>query len=295
MLNNAWPSMVWHLYDYFLHTGGSYYGTHKANEILHIQFNYVDGTVWIVNNLYSIPQGSKFIANASLYDFSGVLLWTQQTTIIPNSIGIDSSLNVGIIVPSVSELDFSKSLFPDVSSGVKNVLLRVQLLNASMTLKPNQTYPSLSINDYWLSSQMDILDWNNGNWWHVPCKQYADFTPLLQLNESTLDVELTRGGNDYIAFNISNLSPNITAFFIHFRVYSLKTYIDIVPILWNENFITLLPNETRPIVGKFPVHRTDEYELLVEMYSDYTNDPNENVEIQFGNPFLRRFKVEKSK
>ncbi len=30
MLNNAWPSMIWHLYDYYLEAGGGYYGTKKG-------------------------------------------------------------------------------------------------------------------------------------------------------------------------------------------------------------------------------------------------------------------------
>ncbi len=29
MLNNAWPSMIWHLYDYYLRPGGSYFGAKK--------------------------------------------------------------------------------------------------------------------------------------------------------------------------------------------------------------------------------------------------------------------------
>ena len=36
MLNNAWPSMIWHLYDYYLRPGGGYYGTKKACEPLHV-------------------------------------------------------------------------------------------------------------------------------------------------------------------------------------------------------------------------------------------------------------------
>jgi exo-1,4-beta-D-glucosaminidase len=28
MMNNAWPSMIWHLYDYYLRPGGGYYGSH---------------------------------------------------------------------------------------------------------------------------------------------------------------------------------------------------------------------------------------------------------------------------
>jgi len=38
MLNNAWPSMIWHLYDWYLRPGGSYFGAKKACEPLHVQY-----------------------------------------------------------------------------------------------------------------------------------------------------------------------------------------------------------------------------------------------------------------
>ena len=31
MLNNAWPSMIWHLYDFYLRPGGGYFGAKKAH------------------------------------------------------------------------------------------------------------------------------------------------------------------------------------------------------------------------------------------------------------------------
>src|SRR5262249_12315672 len=40
MLNNAWPSLHWHLYDYFLNPAGAYFGARTANEPLHIQYSY---------------------------------------------------------------------------------------------------------------------------------------------------------------------------------------------------------------------------------------------------------------
>src|SRR5262249_1053613 len=39
MLNSGWPSMLWQLYDYYLAAGGGYYGTKKANELIHIQYS----------------------------------------------------------------------------------------------------------------------------------------------------------------------------------------------------------------------------------------------------------------
>src|ERR1700733_15241150 len=52
MLNNAWPSMIWHLYDYYLDADGGYFGTRKACEPLHIQYSYDDHSVVVVNSTY---------------------------------------------------------------------------------------------------------------------------------------------------------------------------------------------------------------------------------------------------
>ena len=34
MLNNAWPGIIWHLYDYYLLPGGGYFGAKMANQPL---------------------------------------------------------------------------------------------------------------------------------------------------------------------------------------------------------------------------------------------------------------------
>ena len=52
MLNNAWPSIIWHLYDWYLRPGGGYFGTKKANEPLHVQYSYDDHSVVVVNSYY---------------------------------------------------------------------------------------------------------------------------------------------------------------------------------------------------------------------------------------------------
>jgi hypothetical protein len=41
MLNSAWPSNMWHLFDYYLQSGGSYFGAKKANsQPLHLLYSY---------------------------------------------------------------------------------------------------------------------------------------------------------------------------------------------------------------------------------------------------------------
>src|SRR4030095_12374668 len=68
MLNNAWPSMIWHLYDYYLRPGGGYYGTEKACEPLHVQYSYDDGTVSVVNDRQDGRRGLK--VSAQVYDLA---------------------------------------------------------------------------------------------------------------------------------------------------------------------------------------------------------------------------------
>src|SRR5213079_1885343 len=62
MLNNAWPSMIWHLYDYYLRPGGGYYGTKKACEPVHVQYSYDDRSVVIVNDRPEGVKGLKVMA-----------------------------------------------------------------------------------------------------------------------------------------------------------------------------------------------------------------------------------------
>ena len=66
MLNNAWPSIIWHLYDYYLRPGGGYFGTKKANELIHVQYSYDDRSVVVVNSYYrAFP---KYQVTAKVYN-----------------------------------------------------------------------------------------------------------------------------------------------------------------------------------------------------------------------------------
>jgi exo-1,4-beta-D-glucosaminidase len=57
MLNNAWPSMIWHLYDYYLDADAGYFATKKACEPVHIQYSYDDRSIVIVNSTYAPVEG----------------------------------------------------------------------------------------------------------------------------------------------------------------------------------------------------------------------------------------------
>ena len=53
MLNNAWPSNIWHLYDYFFAPTPSYFATKKATEKIHVLYNYDNNGTYLTNNYFS--------------------------------------------------------------------------------------------------------------------------------------------------------------------------------------------------------------------------------------------------
>lgn len=151
MLNNAWPEMIWHLYDYYLNTGGSYFGAKKGCEPVHIQYSYDDNSIWVINSLYQ--DQSNMLALVEVYDFDANQLYSQEYPIA--TINADSSVNVTVI--------------PKLSALTTTYFVRLILTNGSSII---------SRNFYWLSTSQDVLDWSDSNFFRTACSSYADFTML---------------------------------------------------------------------------------------------------------------------
>ena len=62
MLNNSWPSVIWHLYDYYLRPGGGYFGAKIALEPLHPMYSYDDHAIWVVSSQYKDAKSLKVSA-----------------------------------------------------------------------------------------------------------------------------------------------------------------------------------------------------------------------------------------
>jgi len=90
MLNNAWPGMIWHLYDYYLNPGGSYFGSKKACGMigdnknvrgLHPVYNYASSDVWVYNSLYVTENpDNKVGVKGEIWSVSGNRVW--QTNVV---------------------------------------------------------------------------------------------------------------------------------------------------------------------------------------------------------------------
>src|SRR5260370_35764545 len=79
MLNNAWPSLIWHLYDYYLMPAGGYFGTKKASEPIHVQYSYDEKSVVAMTTSYQ-PQ-PKMKLTAQCYDHNSAEKHANTTCI----------------------------------------------------------------------------------------------------------------------------------------------------------------------------------------------------------------------
>ena len=70
MLNNAWPSLHWHLYDYFLNPAGAYFGAKMANEPVHIQYSYDTRAIMVVNHTLEREHGLQAVIHVRNLDGS---------------------------------------------------------------------------------------------------------------------------------------------------------------------------------------------------------------------------------
>jgi exo-1,4-beta-D-glucosaminidase len=116
---------------------------------------------------------------------------------------------------------------------------------------------------YWLSRKKDILDYEASGklpWpYYTPTKQYADYTALDKLPKVKLDCGYQFSKDDkngVILLKVRNLSEAI-AFFLFFDVLDPSTDMPILPIYFEDNYVTLLPGEERTYTAKYFLKDSD--------------------------------------
>jgi exo-1,4-beta-D-glucosaminidase len=70
MLNNAWPSMIWHLYDYYLRPGGGYFGAKTALQSLDPIYGYDARSISVVNSRYQDAKGLRLVTKVLNLDMT---------------------------------------------------------------------------------------------------------------------------------------------------------------------------------------------------------------------------------
>jgi len=220
MLTSGWFSLHWQTFDYFLRPSGAYFGVKKSGEPLHIQWDYgFKGNVTVINDYYQSYTGLTATADVLNFDLTNKYHNAVTLTAAP------ASPTVAFTIPTLSGL--STTYF---------VKLKLQ----------DSTGKTISDNFYWYSTSLDALK-NSCKWYVCLASRYANLTSLQTLPMVTVSHTDTFG-TDTASVTLTNSSSSL-AFLIHARVTNLGQ--DVLPAFWSDNYVSLLPGETRTLTATF--------------------------------------------
>ncbi len=230
MLNSAWPELYWQLYDTYLQPNGSFYAVRKACTPLHAIYRYGFDDIFIANE--DLMDAKNITVKIRAFDINSKEIFADQWT--------------GNIKTNIS-----KSIYklPEIKN-----LSDVWFLDLRVYDQNNQEVDN-SI--YWLSLKKDVLDYDAAKkleWaYYTPTKQFADYSALDKLPKVNLtyDYQFEKDNkNGKVTLKVKNPSNSI-AFFIFFDLIDSVTGKPILPIYWNDNYVTLLPGEERTYDAKY--------------------------------------------
>jgi exo-1,4-beta-D-glucosaminidase len=225
MLNNAWPSLFWHLYDYYLVPGGGYYGAKKANEPVHIQYDYVQRAAVIVNSTLSDTYDMEATAEVFAPDLKKLFSKTVTLDVVRAN-----SSQLAITIPDSVWTADTPFCFVRLSLGKGGGI-------------------NVSSNFYWAPRNLTSFDWPKTTYINTPAKQFADLSSLRKLAPATIEAKANLSG-DAVVVHVTNPSKGLV-FQLAAEAYDEAGRL--IPVmLWNDNYTELMPGESTVLSADIP-------------------------------------------
>ena len=237
MLNSHWPSFFGNIFDYYLRPGGAYYGAKKGLQPLSVVFDtYATGdhrkaNVSEVNKSPDARDGLR--VRVRIYDLRGTLRddrWADSISVASGGATTALTLAPG---PVDSPVFF----------------VRCELLDDGGRIADNVYWQSRRIDDVGPPTNDTPFDSRQVSW--------ADMTALNSMARVTPEVSASRAETDDHAVTITVHNPSARiAFFQRAEMIDgggpPETAEEILPITYDDNYVTVFPGETIQIHGRVP-------------------------------------------
>lgn len=214
MLNSAWPSIYWQLYDYYGVPAAAYYATKKACEPVQLIYNYKDHKVYLVNEGRA---SGKFTATVKVYDADSALLHSDEAV-------LESSYRNTAMAFDMRRFQ-GKPHF-------------IALAVADADGNP------VADNFYCIGAESNVYDWDSDTWYYTPIEKYTDLGFAFSQAEADIDMTVEKEDGMYVVTLVNN-SPAISYMNI-LKAKDSKGNM-LVPANWSDNFFPLLPGQTKTV------------------------------------------------
>jgi exo-1,4-beta-D-glucosaminidase len=214
MLNSAWPSIYWQLYDWYGIPTAGYYGVKKACKPIQLVYNYGDASVYVVND--AVPSAT-ISAHMRVYDTQSRLIREESRTVTSLE---REPLRVFSDIPGPCYVALEFTLDGKVEE-----------------------------NFYCISGKNNVYDWKHADWWGIDILKYADLSFMCALPKASvkMDVRKVADGYDVVLTNKAECIAyqNI--------LKALDGKGELIPgTFWEDNFLALLPGQTRTVHCTLP-------------------------------------------
>jgi exo-1,4-beta-D-glucosaminidase len=232
MLNSHWPSFYGNLIDYYLSPGGVYFGAKKGLRPLSVVFDsYATG---------DNSQARIIVFNQSPGDVHGLRVLIRVYDLDGKVRDDRSANNISVSYNGTNQV----MLLPRYPGSSSVFFVRCQLFDETGKLVVDNTY--------WKSQKDDDLG-ERANDIYMTLKQekWADMTALNTMPSVNVEIEVQQkkiGEESHVAIRLHNPSTHI-AFFERVTISTAKEGSEILPIEYNDNYVTVFPGETVEIHG----------------------------------------------
>lgn len=232
MLNSHWPSFYGNLIDYYLKPDAAYYGAKRGLRRLSVAFDYYamsnnsQARIIVFNQTPGDVQGLR--VRVRVYDLDGKLRDDRSTN------GVAVPFNGATQVITLPRYPESSPVF----------FVRCQLFDGNGKLVVDNTYwQSQKDDDLGARSHDMVMTLRQDKW--------ADMTALNTMPAVAVEVYATRtkiGRESHVTVRLHNPSEHI-AFFERATISATRDGDEILPIEYDDNYVTIYPGETVEVHG----------------------------------------------
>lgn len=220
MLNSAWPSLYWQLYDFYGVPVASYYGTKKACEPVQLIYNYKDSQIYLVNEGNMV---ADVTVSVKVYDDASNLLLEDVKTL------------------ATSYRNTVKAFDMKPFDGRPH-FIALEIRDAEGKF--------IADNFYCIAAQRNEYDWDEYTWYDTPITSYSDLRFAFAQPEAEVTMETSYADGVYTVV-LKNNSPVISYMNI-LKAKDAKGNL-LVPAYWSDNFFPLLPGQEKTITCRTEV------------------------------------------
>ncbi len=236
MMNNPWPSVFGHLFDYYFKQGGGYFGAKEGLRPINVVWDYYATGDRSTSKIYVVNQTDRAQEHATVsvayYALDSARKYFNEVKDV--HIAPHSSPEV-MAVPRIKDAGPVYFVKCDVRDAAGKVIVE---------------------NAYWSSSADDDLgDSKNDIQFKTDLAKWADLSSLNTMPRATLTASATLSAvkdDGTTTITLTNPTDRI-AFFVRAEITQGLGGNEILPITYSDNYVTLFPHETRSIAANFQI------------------------------------------